>query len=1349
MSSDIDTLINKLEGYYTELDILLHTTEDIQYTNKKVQSILSEIDNIKSRLAKLDSNDIRLIAQKKYPSIQANHFNISELTAQYEGVYDIHEIAAKLYKQYGSVVDGEGKVMEQSETDKAISDSVWKLTPVQKLLRNFMATDTPYRGVLIVHGTGVGKTCAGVSIAENLKHFVKQNETKIFVIRDAEFKRQMFDINKVAKGKPGFQCTGETYLDAIRKSNPRSKEFILGCVQGHRDDCKRVERLVTKEIEKYYDFSSVNIWAKKVDKLLTSKTKYLTGAEKQKKQVELIRNIFNNSVLIIDEAHNLRNIGSGGGNINEAADNSDSEREFKLNITILTKVLLYSQNMRLILLSATPMYDKPTDILPLLNFLLLNDKRPEAIERVLFDTDNNIKDKNVFLKTIQGYISYVRGNDPMDFPIRLDASVNLDDEDIVDLKHYPKRDIYGHKLDTCVKHLTLVNCPMSNEHQAVLLKQINAKVDVAANDKINKTDLRNKVEPDSKESTIMNEVISAAQEMSMSISYDKDDDSPPLDDETRGFSVAYGMEIGITSFIYRTLEEANGVADTCYGNKGLQAVAKKLPKQMTYAFKDDDYALRFKGDNLKEYGPKMWSCLQNILKSTGPVFVYMTFKAAGIIPMAFALEMAGFTRYGGEKELLTSKHKDSTNRGEYIIYTGDPALSKRAESFFNLRERMIDESSVKVVLASEVGAEGLNLFGFREIHILDPWHNMNRIEQTIGRVIRYKSHAHLKNPALRNVTVYLYATTLTGKFKDRESIDLHVYSIAESKAIKSGKVEYLLKSAAIDCAITKPLNYRPNALYDKPVMLITSTGKITPYNLYDEPYSKNTLYMADSDYTCVNHTSKPDLPALKFGDVKKYEIELREIIGSVIAILRENMNILESDMLKLIEDTFQNTNKKTSIITPELIIELYKYLIDYFETADIILLDKYGRRARVSIVPLNIRADKLNKSQLHKSIQNGNKPTNKVNTDTHNTHVSVLRLIPLSYFDTQQPVAMQELRFLSALDFGKKHQKFESLDQRQMVKGVSLQQYIGSLRKDKQRLLSKEEIDYNSIITKITKIIYYLTVKPLDTPLEEQNMITTYYDTNIKVTFTHGILDLYKAIFDKLLFIEKIFVLQNLVYKIKNKELLDSTETNLFSAIRYLLVHESEVFKSHDYALTDTEIYSTDFRTQPDKLYGFIIAEFQKLLLYRYQYTDSADIKEYFVADKAKSTTIINRRRALMSSQQNNQLFGFMLYTKNTTLPPIFKITDYLTRGKKKSVKGASCSSKQVNELISYMKILDPTKSIINYRLAKNRHTACGDLELLFRMKNTLGNQGKYYEPGYIHYLFGPEEYYIWSMDNI
>ena len=61
-----------------------------------------------------------------------------------------------------------------------------------------------------------------------------------------------------------------------------------------------------------------------------------------------------------------------------------------------------------------------------------------------------------------------------------------------------------------------------------------------------------------------------------------------------------------------------------------------------------------------------------------------------------------------------------------------------------------------------------------QVHILEPWHNINLIEQSIGRVIRTGSHLHLP-PQERNVSVYQYATTL----KDRETYDLKIYKISE------------------------------------------------------------------------------------------------------------------------------------------------------------------------------------------------------------------------------------------------------------------------------------------------------------------------------------------------------------------------------------------------------------------------------------------------------------------------------------------------------------------------------------------------------------------------------------------
>ena len=36
----------------------------------------------------------------------------------------------------------------------------------QKLVRDYIRTDSPYRGLLLFHGLGVGKTCASIAIAE-------------------------------------------------------------------------------------------------------------------------------------------------------------------------------------------------------------------------------------------------------------------------------------------------------------------------------------------------------------------------------------------------------------------------------------------------------------------------------------------------------------------------------------------------------------------------------------------------------------------------------------------------------------------------------------------------------------------------------------------------------------------------------------------------------------------------------------------------------------------------------------------------------------------------------------------------------------------------------------------------------------------------------------------------------------------------------------------------------------------------------------------------------------------------------------------------------------------------------
>ena len=72
-------------------------------------------------------------------------------------------------------------------------------------------------------------------------------------------------------------------------------------------------------------------------------------------------------------------------------------------------------------MSATPMYDKPKEIIHLLNLLLKNDNRQTIKEIDIFDQDGNIKEgadeKLLFIS--KGYVSYLRGENPSTFPMRI------------------------------------------------------------------------------------------------------------------------------------------------------------------------------------------------------------------------------------------------------------------------------------------------------------------------------------------------------------------------------------------------------------------------------------------------------------------------------------------------------------------------------------------------------------------------------------------------------------------------------------------------------------------------------------------------------------------------------------------------------------------------------------------------------------------------------------------------------------------------------------------------------------------------------------------------------------------
>ena len=68
--------------------------------------------------------------------------------------------------------------IERRSFEQICNSKEFKLLPQQKLLKNYLSINTPYNSLLIFHGTGVGKTCTAISIAEGFKDLVTDNDKR-------------------------------------------------------------------------------------------------------------------------------------------------------------------------------------------------------------------------------------------------------------------------------------------------------------------------------------------------------------------------------------------------------------------------------------------------------------------------------------------------------------------------------------------------------------------------------------------------------------------------------------------------------------------------------------------------------------------------------------------------------------------------------------------------------------------------------------------------------------------------------------------------------------------------------------------------------------------------------------------------------------------------------------------------------------------------------------------------------------------------------------------------------------------------------------------------------------------
>jgi len=869
-----------------------------------------------------------------YPNLNDKDFNV--------------KIASK--KEFSETTyDGEIHKDIRAYADE-LSKKDFELQPHQMFVKNFLSSSTPYNSLLLYHGLGTGKTCSAIGVSEEMRDYMNQvNIIKRIIIVASEnvqdnFKLQLFDERKL-KNEDGVwtinSCTGNKLLKEINPTNLKgiSKEKII----------TQVKNLINSS----YLFLGYGQFANYIIKTMNSSEVLNENSLISDKIIKRLNNEFSDRLIVIDEVHNIR----------KSEDNDN--KKVATNLEILVK---YTDNLRFLFLSATPMFNNYKEILWLINLININDRRSTVQFSDIFNKEGEFKKggEELLIRKVTGYISYVRGENPYTFPYRIYPD-EFAKENTFSSIPYPKYQMNlkpisendkkriinlfitkMSKCDNCGKCQSCVYKYVINylRHKQIIFhtkKGKEIKMPSFENmDSFGYTLLQNPLR-----SLIISYPMDGLKEIVEKM--DNPKDMERIDSDQNNFDMKYHIDPN-------DLTGKTGLSRIMHFKETTVPLEKG-----SFSYKKstlDEYGQIFNRKLIGKYSVKIKNVLDSIYNtesnrvSDGIILIYSQYIDGGLIPMALALEEMGFIRYGKKiKSLFKEKPTDTVDvrtmrkptdksnflPAQYSLITGDKKLSpdndfevKGLTNFDNT-----NGEKVKVVLISKAGTEGIDFKNIRQVHILDPWYTMNRIEQIIGRAVRNFSHKALSFEK-RNVEIFIYGTIL--EESDEEAADLYVYRVAETKAIDIGKISRLLKETAVDCILNhEQTNFTDEKIarfLETPVKQELSTGLVIEnYKIGDKPYTPICDYMDNCDYNCRPGTVSEiteDSYSVNFITNNN-----DKIIQRVKLLMKENFFYKKEDLFRAIQ-----LNKKYPYS------QIYSSLTKIIEENEVII-DKYGRSGKL------------------------------------------------------------------------------------------------------------------------------------------------------------------------------------------------------------------------------------------------------------------------------------------------------------------------------------------------------------------------------------------------------------------
>ena len=275
-----------------------------------------------------------------------------------------------LFRPYKEEIDK----MESTISCDRPDDAKFVLLTHQKIVRDYLNLYTPYRGLLLYHGLGSGKTCSSIAIAEGMK-----TNKQVIVMTPASLrmnylqelkncgdtiykKNQYWEfIPVISSGKSKSEkdaqaADKEEVIDALSKILSLTSDFI-----------RKNGGAWLVNVKKPSNFNDLSTDEKKsldlqINEMITYRYKFINyNGLRNSHLKDLTRdysvNPFDDKVVIVDEAHNF---------VSRIVNKMKRPESISMR---LYEYLLSAQNCKIVLLTGTPMINYPNEIAILFNIL--------------------------------------------------------------------------------------------------------------------------------------------------------------------------------------------------------------------------------------------------------------------------------------------------------------------------------------------------------------------------------------------------------------------------------------------------------------------------------------------------------------------------------------------------------------------------------------------------------------------------------------------------------------------------------------------------------------------------------------------------------------------------------------------------------------------------------------------------------------------------------------------------------------------------------------------------------------------------------------------------------------------